>query len=82
MAVCAATPLKLNLPYLAQALIASFLMKNWSIPTLEKIQIFPSLLLILLGSMDCLTTVIGTRFFGAVELNPLIADLVGSNHRH
>ncbi len=37
------------------------------------------LLLILMGSMDCLTTVVGTLFFGTRELNPLIAGLVNSN---
>ncbi|MCW3999832.1 MAG: DUF5658 family protein [Candidatus Bathyarchaeota archaeon] len=29
--------------------------------------------------MDCLTTVVGTVFFGTKELNPLIAGLVESN---
>jgi len=38
-----------------------------------------SLLLILMGSMDCLTTVIGTLYVGTVELNPLIAALVSTN---
>jgi len=38
-----------------------------------------SLLLILMGSIDCLTTVVGTLYFGTQELNPLIADLVNSN---
>ncbi len=38
-----------------------------------------SLFLIVLGSMDCLTTVIGTLYFGTVELNPLIAGLVSTN---
>jgi hypothetical protein len=32
-----------------------------------------------MGLMDCLTTVIGTLYFGTQELNPLIADLVYSN---
>ncbi len=40
---------------------------------------FSSLLLILMGSMDCLTTVIGTIYFGTVELNPLIATLISTN---
>lgn len=35
--------------------------------------------MILMGSMDCLTTVIGTLYFGTVELNPLIASLVSNN---
>jgi membrane protein DedA with SNARE-associated domain len=38
-----------------------------------------SLLLIFMGSMDCLTTVVGTLFFGTQELNPLIAGLVSAN---
>ena len=39
---------------------------------------FPTLL-VLMGSMDCLTTVIGILYFGAVELNPLIAGVVSTN---
>lgn len=38
-----------------------------------------SLFLIFMGSLDCLTTVVGTLFFGAQELNPLIAGLVNSD---
>ena len=38
-----------------------------------------SLLLIFMGSMDCLTTVVGTLFFGTQELNPLISGLVSTN---
>jgi hypothetical protein len=38
-----------------------------------------SLLLIFMGSLDCLTTVIGTLYFGTIELNPLIAGLVSTN---
>jgi len=32
-----------------------------------------------MGSMDCLTTVVGTVYFGAQELNPLIAGLIYTN---
>jgi len=46
---------------------------------LPKTQTIPSLFLILMGSMDCLTTVIGTLYFGTVELNPLIAGLVSTS---
>jgi len=38
-----------------------------------------SFFLILLGSLDCLTTVIGTLYFGTRELNPIIAGLVNTN---
>ncbi len=40
---------------------------------------YPTLMLALMGSMDCLTTVIGILYFGAVELNPLIAGVVSTN---
>ncbi len=32
-----------------------------------------------MGSLDCLTTVVGSLFFGAEELNPIVAELVSSN---
>ena len=37
------------------------------------------LLLVLMGAMDCLTTVVGSLYFGAREINPLIAGVVNSN---
>jgi hypothetical protein len=46
---------------------------------LSRIQALPSLFLVLLGSMDCLTTVIGTLYFGTLELNPLVSGLVTTN---
>jgi uncharacterized oligopeptide transporter (OPT) family protein len=39
----------------------------------------PSLSLILMGSMDWLTTIIGIGFFGAVESNPFMAGLIGTS---
>lgn len=44
-----------------------------------EIRYVSSLVLVLMGSMDCLTTVIGTLYFGTAELNPLIASLVDTN---
>lgn len=32
-----------------------------------------------MGSLDCLTTLVGTLYFGTSELNPLIAMLLNSN---
>jgi len=32
-----------------------------------------------MGSMDCLTTIIGTLYYGTRELNPILAGLVNSN---
>lgn len=32
-----------------------------------------------MGSMDCLTTVVGAVFFGTRELNPVLAGLVSSD---
>ena len=40
---------------------------------------FPSLILVLMGSLDCVTSVIGIAYFGAVELNPLLTNLVSTN---
>ena len=40
---------------------------------------FSSLLLILMGSMDCVTTVVGILYFGAVELNPFLAGIINAN---
>lgn len=44
-----------------------------------EIRYVSSLVLVLMGSMDCLTTIIGTLYFGTVDLNPLIATLVNTN---
>jgi hypothetical protein len=44
-----------------------------------KSDVFPSFILILMGSIDCLTTVIGVLYFGASEMNPLMANIVSTN---
>jgi len=44
-----------------------------------KADIIPSLLLIIMGSIDCLTTVIGVIYSGASELNPMMAGIVSTN---
>jgi hypothetical protein len=36
----------------------------------------PSVLLVLMGAIDCITTVIGVLYFGAVELNPIMAGIM------
>ena len=46
---------------------------------MQSTQTLPSLFLIFMGSMDCLTTVIGTLYYGTRELNPILAGLVSSN---
>jgi hypothetical protein len=46
---------------------------------LPRTQTILCLFLIFIGSLDCLTTVIGTLYFGTVELNPLIAGLVSTS---
>jgi hypothetical protein len=43
-----------------------------------KTAMLPSLLLVLMGSMDCLTTVVGTLYFGASEMNPVLAGVVSN----
>jgi hypothetical protein len=40
---------------------------------------FPSSALIMAGSMDWLTTVVGLNYFGAVEANPLISGIAHQN---
>jgi membrane protein DedA with SNARE-associated domain len=42
-------------------------------------EVIPSLLLILMGSIDCLTTVVGVLYSGAKELNPFMVGIVSTN---
>jgi hypothetical protein len=44
-----------------------------------KSEAFPSFFIILLGSIDALTTVIGVLYFGAAELNPFMTGIIGTN---
>jgi hypothetical protein len=44
-----------------------------------KAEVFPSFLIILLGSIDCITTFIGVMYFGASELNPFMTGIVNSS---
>jgi len=41
--------------------------------------LMPSVFLVLMGALDCITTAVGVLFFERVELNPLISSLVYSN---
>jgi len=43
------------------------------------VKYFSGLLLIVMGSMDCLTTVLGTLYFGAQELNPLMEGIISAS---
>jgi hypothetical protein len=44
-----------------------------------RVRTVPSLILVLMGYMDWLTTMIGIVYFGAVEVNPFFADIVRTN---
>jgi len=44
-----------------------------------RIRAVPSLSLILMGSMDWITTIIGIVYFGAVEGNPFLAEVTRTN---
>ena len=44
-----------------------------------KKEAIPCFLLILMGTIDCLTTVIGVLYSGATELNPFMAGIVSTN---
>lgn len=41
-----------------------------------KLAVLPSVLLMLMGTIDCITTAIGIHYFGAVELSPIMAGIV------
>ncbi len=43
-----------------------------------KSAVLPSFILIVMGTIDCVTTVIGTSYFGAIESNPVMATVVGN----
>ncbi len=42
-------------------------------------EMLPSMILVSLGCIDCLTTVIGVLYFGAAELNPFLAGIVSNS---
>ncbi|MFB3889511.1 MAG: DUF5658 family protein [Candidatus Bathyarchaeia archaeon] len=44
-----------------------------------RVRAFPSLLIVFMGSVDCLTTTVGILCFGAVEMNPVMAGLVNTS---
>ena len=44
-----------------------------------KSEVFPSFLIILLGSIDCITTFVGVMYFGASEINPFMTSIVSSS---
>jgi Domain of unknown function (DUF5658) len=44
-----------------------------------KLDVLPSYIIILMGTIDAITTVIGTMYFGATELNPLMTGIVNTN---
>jgi hypothetical protein len=52
---------------------------KWEGAHMQKTEVFLGFLLILLGSIDCLTTVIGVLYSGATELNPFMAGIVSTN---
>src|SRR5512147_545145 len=41
--------------------------------------VLPSFILLFMGTMDCLTTVVGVLYFSATELNPLLSSVVKSS---
>jgi hypothetical protein len=46
---------------------------------MQKTEAITSLLLILMGTIDCITTIIGVSYSGASELNPVLAGIVSTN---
>ncbi len=49
----------------------------YSVP--QRFRAVPSVILIIMGLMDCATTVIGVSYTGAVEANPCLAGIVSTN---
>jgi len=46
---------------------------------MQRIEVITSLLLVIMGTIDCVTTVIGVMFSGASEVNPVMAGVVSTN---
>ena len=46
---------------------------------MQRIEVITSVLLVLMGIIDCVTTVIGVMFSGASEANPIMSGIVSSN---
>ncbi len=46
---------------------------------MPKTEVMLSFFLILMGTIDCLTTVVGVLYSGATELNPFMAGIVSTN---
>jgi len=44
-----------------------------------KLDVLPSYIIVLMGTIDAITTVIGTMYFGATELNPLMTGIINTN---
>lgn len=59
-----------NVPYVALEKGEGTMLKGWRVPCLS---------LMLMGSMDWLTTFIGIAYFGAVESNPFLAAIIAKS---
>jgi hypothetical protein len=46
---------------------------------MQKTEVITSFLLVLMGTLDCVTTIIGVGFSGASEMNPFMAGIINSN---
>ena len=46
---------------------------------MPKSQIIPSILLVIMGTLDCITTVIGILYHGDTELNPFLTGIASTN---
>jgi hypothetical protein len=47
--------------------------------TVQASKAFPSLLIVLMGTIDCVTTIIGIVYFGAVERNPFMSNVMSAS---
>lgn len=46
---------------------------------MSKKEFIPSILILIMGCIDCLTTIVGVVYSGAKELNPFMAGIVSTN---
>lgn len=46
---------------------------------MQATKVFPSLLIVVMGSIDCVTTIIGILYFGAVERNPFMSNVLSAS---
>jgi hypothetical protein len=80
MYTCISVGISYHCKYITESFTISFLGKfDRAVDGMIKKEVLFCTTLILIGTLDWLTTVVGVVFFGATETNPLLANLTQSN---